>query len=649
MGPAWTQPPLKPLLSDLLDRSSRSRSKSKSRPKSKKTTNKKKQKPGSSPQSPLAAASSSSSHPPPESHVDLPSGLLLANPSAPQHPLHALIASAERAWSATLARQSKSLDEAAAEYRRRYGGRAPPRGFDRWWDYVEAHDVRLPDEYDQIEDDLATFRALSPRQLQEIVGAWEGHKETFTIGKLGSWRGAGINIVNATLNGGPGDPNWEMHVRGARALIALLKDVEQWIPPFRAVFSPHDNPNLLASWRLREEAKKAVAEGRYLDIHDLPPHENIGWLSACAPTSPARALATPFPPSSESYETSFPDLSAPNRTRTFVRSHLAAMDPCTHPSLFTSHGQFLSHHAGPGLESPPLVPQFSYSTSAAHADLRPAGVGGWVEDVEGDLGWEEKERRDEEEAGRGGERRAGKLLWRGSNTGIWCGGDHRWWEAQRERLVMMAEEGEGVVSLMVANSSSSEGEGQGQGWRGEGQGWHVVEVERRALRDALLDVHFAGGPMQCAEEVCPVLEDMFDWRENMDTREAGRYKYVMDVDGNGWSSRFKRLITSHAVVLKATVYPEWFSRRIQPWVHFVPVKNDYSDVMDIMAFFTGYGGGEDNDHLARKIAEAGREWSRTMWRKEDLTAYMFRMLLEYARLMSLDRDQMDFQDIEDQW
>lgn len=24
----------------------------------------------------------------------------------------------------------------------------------------------------------------------------------------------------------------------------------------------------------------------------------------------------------------------------------------------------------------------------------------------------------------------------------------------------------------------------------------------------------------------------------------GRYKFVLDVDGNGWSSRFKRLLTS---------------------------------------------------------------------------------------------------------
>jgi hypothetical protein len=65
--------------------------------------------------------------------------------------------------------------------------------------------VLLPDEYDQIHDDLAPFWALAPQQLQQIEAAWEGHRDTFTIGKLGNWRGAGINVVNASLGGGPGE------------------------------------------------------------------------------------------------------------------------------------------------------------------------------------------------------------------------------------------------------------------------------------------------------------------------------------------------------------------------------------------------------------------------------------------------------------
>jgi hypothetical protein len=84
-----------------------------------------------------------------------------------------------------------------------------------------------------------------------------------------------------------GDPAWEMHVRGAREIVALLKDVERWIPPFRAVFSPHDNPNLLASWRLREEAKRAVQEDRCVSASPSP-FLCARHLTFCSPRRPRR-------------------------------------------------------------------------------------------------------------------------------------------------------------------------------------------------------------------------------------------------------------------------------------------------------------------------------------------------------------------------
>lgn len=107
------------------------------------------------------------------------------------------------------------------------------------------------------------------------------------------------------------------------------------------------------------------------------------------------------------------------------------------------------------------------------------------------------------------------------------------------------------------------------------------------------------------------------------------------------------MITTNSLVFKATIYPEWYVlrlssfphrpfnivlntvyrwlERIQPWVHYVPIQVDLSDLYDIFAFFRGgmYGKG-NHDDMARKMAEAGREWSRTYWRREDMTAYLFR-------------------------
>lgn len=66
--------------------------------------------------------------------------LLLPDPSKPnavkaimeeQHPILELIANAEKKWDELQKRQSKTLKEAVAEYKRRYM-RNPPKGFDKW-------------------------------------------------------------------------------------------------------------------------------------------------------------------------------------------------------------------------------------------------------------------------------------------------------------------------------------------------------------------------------------------------------------------------------------------------------------------------------------------------------------------------------------
>lgn len=87
-----------------------------------------------------------------------------------------------------------------------------------------------------------------------------------------------------------------------------------------------------------------------------------------------------------------------------------------------------------------------------------------------------------------------------------------------------------------------------------------------------------------------------------------------------------------------------------PWVHYVvslrtvdgdwtdiqPVQVDYSDLYNIMSFFSGSPSHDGthtareagNDDLARAIAEAGRKFGEDHWRWVDMQGYMFRLLLE---------------------
>ena len=123
------------------------------------------------------------------------------------------------------------------------------------WEYVEKNNVQLPDEYDQIYRDLGLYWGVNPVDLNRIVSEWEGHEDTFTLGKEEGHR---VKLVNYAIR----NPSTHGHVlSGAQMFGELLEDVDEFLPPFRAVFHPHDNPEQVTDWELREIMLKCARAG----------------------------------------------------------------------------------------------------------------------------------------------------------------------------------------------------------------------------------------------------------------------------------------------------------------------------------------------------------------------------------------------------
>ena len=99
---------------------------------------------------------------------------------------------------------------------------------------------------------------MDPNDLQKIQREWESHVDSFTVGK-DSFEDP-ISLKNYTLSGS--DETKEGHAKGAYEIIDLLQDVWQAIPAFRAVVSPHDNPNLHTDFELKQQALRAAATGK---------------------------------------------------------------------------------------------------------------------------------------------------------------------------------------------------------------------------------------------------------------------------------------------------------------------------------------------------------------------------------------------------
>jgi hypothetical protein len=54
--------------------------------------------------------------------------------------------------------------------------------------------------------------------------------------------------------------------------------------------------------------------------------------------------------------------------------------------------------------------------------------------------------------------------------------------------------------------------------------------------------------------------------------EHWRHKYLLDLDGMGYSGRFMAFLASESAVLKSTVWREYLSDWLQPW--YVPFNTD---------------------------------------------------------------------------
>ena len=81
------------------------------------------------------------------------------------HPIPHLMDDAERRFRKLLSRQTRSLRAAVTEYKKRYG-RNPPKGFDAWWHFAQANNVKMIDEYDGLVKDLEPFWEMTGEEFR---------------------------------------------------------------------------------------------------------------------------------------------------------------------------------------------------------------------------------------------------------------------------------------------------------------------------------------------------------------------------------------------------------------------------------------------------------------------------------------------------
>lgn len=158
----------------------------------------------------------------------------------PAHPVERLYLQAKHDHEDMVARQSKSYQEAAQAYEKRYK-KSVPSGFDRWFEYAQQWQSPVIDDFDDIERGLAPFRAYLRSGCDEP--------------RLGNDPSSDRKVIQLCFEGGNilqygwREKWWE------EALEKMVKEFQQSIPNICINLNYLDEPRILLPEHLLHAAE----------------------------------------------------------------------------------------------------------------------------------------------------------------------------------------------------------------------------------------------------------------------------------------------------------------------------------------------------------------------------------------------------------
>ncbi|KJX97942.1 glycosyltransferase family 90 protein [Zymoseptoria brevis] len=551
------------------------------------------------------------------------------------HPIDELIAGADKQYKSLLAKESKTVGDAAEAYRQRRG-RQPPPGFDAWFKFASnASALIVEDFFDRIYEDLAPFWAVPAKQIREQANDFV-HKISVRDGKATGktdiderpWINLWQDMVQSVAK----------HLPDVDVPINVM-DESRIVVPWEEVDGYMKKESLSRKIVPAQDLKTEFGNLRDLDMHPPEPFDprfdGAGpyWPLAvvgCPPESPARKgyFETDFtqpPPLS----TEIPDKSY----KGYVQNWTYAQSPCDHPEWQGLHGTFVEPISISNTKE--FFPLFGGSKLPMNNEILLPAAMYWTEDPFYSGG---------KEHGSEWEKKKDALIWRGSASGG-RNKEENWTRFQRHRFISMINATE--VKAAVDNPSVKP-----RNFVLPGKSTYDLAVlESDAPPDAFSEwvsawsdaaaVHLLCFP-GTGSAFCPYTDLFFQVKKEVPMKEQYQYKYLPDIDGNSFSGRYRGFLGSTSLPIKATIYQEWHDNRLIPWKHFVPMDNTFIDIFGLMEYFVGnaQAGVEGHDEEAKKIALEGKEWTEKVLRKEDMSVYVLRLLLEYARLCEDDREKM---------
>jgi hypothetical protein len=86
--------------------------------------------------------------------------------------------------------------------------------------------------------------------------------------------------------------------------------------------------------------------------------------------------------------------------------------------------------------------------------------------------------------------------------------------------------------------------------------------------------------------------------------------------------------------MKQTLLREWYDERVAAWVHYLPMSQGVGELLELVVWLRGT---EKGRMKARMVAEQEREWAARAMLQEDGGVYVYRLMLEMARMQDSER------------
>ncbi len=549
------------------------------------------------------------------------------------------------------ASSSISLETAVAEYHSRYRGRDPPPNFDKWYEFAKERGCLIMDNYDQIDTDLLPFWAIPPATIRQRSPLQLPSNDVFAI----RIRDGHVEVSPFSST----DEKWRPD-----DTVKIIEQFAQWLPDMYIAINLRDVPRVAVPWKQIVDLKQRAStvggtlkEGKD-HVFTSKAEPNSNWpsvendyatsdthkeflrqiqRSSGIPLFPSvfqRREAPTCPPGSLTGRNRAWQLQGfcascayPHSLGQFLGNWTLAGDLCHQPDMASLDGFLLSPGMTPevGFSPNELVPMFSRSKASGYNDILFPGPWDYI-NVQDPIPNE-------------------KLFSELSNTLLWRGepqyesGPRAWRGNTPQRLAHLVNNVDStklIPMLLPANEPDK----------------FVYENVRASELSGLLDLDVA--IIEC--KTCKT-KDYFDQEREigakppMEERDMLQYRYLFIPGGPGESSRLINHLRSNSVPFRSSIFRYWYDDRLTPWLHYVPIDGRLQGVHSTLAYFAGLKGkinGRDID-MSQKISEAnfiadqGRKWAEKVLRREDAEAYLFRLLLEYGRVVDDRRHEIGFQ------